>query len=446
MPITKDLVSGLLSDWELDLQRRAKMGLEKKGRKPYNAKDEEWFDEDSLYTGVKLKVDKDGSIMCKRMEGSQKVIVKGIESPDKCSYSQSVYDMEGVLEVDKPAKIFDMKEFKRKVDDELSQPYHNKKKLQFLCFVSISFVVDTKTPLKTPCWLLILNISALDYLNDIMAVRKRHSSSHSGSLMDAKPYTRSVPDMSYRQSMELDRRRVAAPSPSNRDSIGESYTPPPSPPSPTPMSGSQYLEAPVNGMNGYSRQDRARHSIYDKPRSPHRSMMHIPMHMPYQEPIYVPTGYPSYGFPPFVGPRPEFRNVYRPEYMEPAEHYDMDEPSGHFSARPHSSAEVKRRGNGHQVFDLNGMDTLRSKMSERMRDDSETWHHNDRRDLESQLGTLPRNFGSPNRAHHLIMNGEVVGRSNGASGGTSSASGTLQRSSKKENGHHHPKSDIQADF
>lgn len=61
-----------------------------------------------------------------------------------------------------------MKEFKRKVDDELSQPYHNKKKLQFLCFVCVSFVVDTKNPLKTPSWLMVLNISALDYLNDIM--------------------------------------------------------------------------------------------------------------------------------------------------------------------------------------------------------------------------------------------------------------------------------------
>lgn len=43
--------------------------------------------------------------MCKRMEGSQKVIVKGIETPDKCSYSQEVYDMEGILDVNKPAKV-----------------------------------------------------------------------------------------------------------------------------------------------------------------------------------------------------------------------------------------------------------------------------------------------------------------------------------------------------
>lgn len=100
--------------------------------------------------------------------------------------------------------------------------------------------------------------------------------------------------------------------------------------------------------------------------------------------------------------------------------------------------DLKRR-HAQPTYDLNGMDTIRSRMSERMREDSETWHNNDRRDLESQLGTLPRNLGSPNRANNVIMNGEVLGKMENGVG-----HGTLQRHSKKEG--HHPKTDVQADF
>src|SRR5437867_3730668 len=62
-------------------------------------------------------------------------------------------------------QVFDMKIFKSAIDKELHQPYPNRKELLYKTCIRLSLVKEESHPLKTPCWIMIVNLVAMDMLN-----------------------------------------------------------------------------------------------------------------------------------------------------------------------------------------------------------------------------------------------------------------------------------------
>ena len=61
-------------------------------------------------------------------------------------------------------QIFDMKKFADSVNTELEKAYPDRRKLESKCISAISFVKDSPEILDCPCWVMIINIVALDML------------------------------------------------------------------------------------------------------------------------------------------------------------------------------------------------------------------------------------------------------------------------------------------
>lgn len=58
-----------------------------------------------------------------------------------------------------------MKRFIQNIAHELKGPYLNRRKLELQCFTSIFFGQnDTEDILEAPCWVMVINIVALDML------------------------------------------------------------------------------------------------------------------------------------------------------------------------------------------------------------------------------------------------------------------------------------------
>ncbi|XP_054721722.1 uncharacterized protein LOC129231433 [Uloborus diversus] len=124
--------------------------------------------------GVKIKMDEAGNIMVKRVSKSN-VYVKEIKTEEN-SISSDVIMAGGLLEIEKPMKIFDMKKFASNVNKEINKAYPDRKKLESQCISAISFVKDCPELLDCSCWIMIINIVALDMLRSKMPpVSKRPS-------------------------------------------------------------------------------------------------------------------------------------------------------------------------------------------------------------------------------------------------------------------------------
>ncbi|KAL3892185.1 hypothetical protein ACJMK2_004419 [Sinanodonta woodiana] len=116
--------------------------------------------------GITLRKDADGNIHATR-HGRNEVIVKGYEDPANHCLSAEVIMAEGKLPQDKTVKIFDMEEFKSQIGIEMRSSQFNILRLQHLCMVGLSFVKDVADDdFATPCWLCIVNLSALDALQN----------------------------------------------------------------------------------------------------------------------------------------------------------------------------------------------------------------------------------------------------------------------------------------
>lgn len=68
------------------------------------------------------------------------------------------------LEFNRPVKIFDMDKFRAILEDESRKACPNRRRLQRLCIAIASFVVDDKSILNLPSWIMIINIVAIDLL------------------------------------------------------------------------------------------------------------------------------------------------------------------------------------------------------------------------------------------------------------------------------------------
>lgn len=70
----------------------------------------------------------------------------------------------GQLEIDKPFVLFDMKKFTGNVQKELLSAYPDRKRLEAQCISCIAFARDSADILNLPCWVMLINIVAMDML------------------------------------------------------------------------------------------------------------------------------------------------------------------------------------------------------------------------------------------------------------------------------------------
>ena len=115
--------------------------------------------------GVKVKMDQDGNVLIKRCSKSN-VYVKGWlnDTEGMSSVSNEIIKANGLLELQKSVKLFDMKKFQQNVYRELKNAYPDRRKLEDQCISSIAFVRDATDILDLPVWVMIINIVALDML------------------------------------------------------------------------------------------------------------------------------------------------------------------------------------------------------------------------------------------------------------------------------------------
>ena len=119
--------------------------------------------------GVKVKMDQDGNILVKRCSKTN-VYVKGWLNDAQAmnSVSNEIIKSNGLLEMQKAVKLFDMKKFQTNVYRELKSAYPDRRRLEEQCISSIAFVKDANDVLDIPVWVMIINIVALDMLKTKM--------------------------------------------------------------------------------------------------------------------------------------------------------------------------------------------------------------------------------------------------------------------------------------
>lgn len=87
--------------------------------------------------------------------------------------SDEIIKCEGVLEPEKAVKLFDMKKFTSNMSRELRSAYPDRRKLEAQCITVIAFVKDSYDLLEIPCWIMVVNIVAMDMLKSKLPPRKQ---------------------------------------------------------------------------------------------------------------------------------------------------------------------------------------------------------------------------------------------------------------------------------
>jgi len=116
--------------------------------------------------GCKIKMDDSGNILVKRI-AKEKVYVKQT-SEDNAIANDILKLPNGSLEAEKPVKLFDMKKFQQNVSREMRRAYPDRRKLECQCISAIAFVRNEQDILESPCWIMLINIVAMDMLKSKM--------------------------------------------------------------------------------------------------------------------------------------------------------------------------------------------------------------------------------------------------------------------------------------
>lgn len=112
--------------------------------------------------GCKLKMDDSGNILVKRLSRSN-IYVKN--TMEENAVSNDILKLpNGVLEFEKPFKLFDMKKFQQNVNRELKRQYPERLKLETQCISTIAMVKSEAEVLDCPVWLMLINVVALEML------------------------------------------------------------------------------------------------------------------------------------------------------------------------------------------------------------------------------------------------------------------------------------------
>jgi len=120
--------------------------------------------------GCKLKMDESGDILIKRI-GSGNIYIKN--TLEETAVSNDILKLPtGLLELDRVMKLFDMKKFKQNLNREIKRQYPDRNKIETQCIASIGFVKNEGEILDSPIWVMIINIVALDMLEDKIPIQK----------------------------------------------------------------------------------------------------------------------------------------------------------------------------------------------------------------------------------------------------------------------------------
>jgi hypothetical protein len=146
--------------------------------------------------GVKIKMDDAGNILVKRVSKAN-IYIKDITGPDdNCISNDALKLSNSALEMDKAVKIFDMKKFQQNVSKELKRAYPDRRKLEYQCLSALVFVKNETDILDCPCWVMIINIVAMDMLKSKLPPVQRkvstESRTRSNRVAEEDPY--SVPN------------------------------------------------------------------------------------------------------------------------------------------------------------------------------------------------------------------------------------------------------------
>ncbi|XP_023328397.1 uncharacterized protein LOC111701371 [Eurytemora carolleeae] len=112
--------------------------------------------------GFKLKMDDMGNILIKRLCKSQ---VYARQTGDESALSNDILKLNnGLLEHDKPFKLFEMKKYQNNLNRELKRQYPDRRKLEAQCISLVSFGTSQSDILDSPIWILVINVVAMEML------------------------------------------------------------------------------------------------------------------------------------------------------------------------------------------------------------------------------------------------------------------------------------------
>jgi len=112
--------------------------------------------------GCKVKMDDSGNILVKRLTKSNIYVKNTLEEN---SVSNDILKLpNGLLEYEKPFKLFDMKKFQQNVNRELKRQYPERYKLETQCISTLAFVRNEQEVLDSPIWVMLINVVALEML------------------------------------------------------------------------------------------------------------------------------------------------------------------------------------------------------------------------------------------------------------------------------------------
>ena len=119
-----------------------------------------------MLQGCKIKMDDSGNILVKRIAKSN-VYVKN--TTEENSIANDILKVpNGALEQDKPCKLFDMKKFEQNISREMKRSYPDRRRLEYQCISAIAFVRNEGNILECPCWIMLINVVAMDMLKSKM--------------------------------------------------------------------------------------------------------------------------------------------------------------------------------------------------------------------------------------------------------------------------------------
>lgn len=148
-----------------------------------------------IQQGCKLKMDDMGNILIKRLSKSP---VYAKNTLEETALSNDILKLtNGLLEMDKPFKLFDMKKFQQNVNRELKRQYPDRRKLESQCISLVSFGTSSTDILDCPIWILSINVVAMEMLRTkippsrmpVSQILDNRRSNVGGGSSDEDPYS-----------------------------------------------------------------------------------------------------------------------------------------------------------------------------------------------------------------------------------------------------------------
>lgn len=97
-----------------------------------------------------------------------------MEPPNDSAICDEVISVGGRLDQDKIYVMFDMKKFQANITQELCRTYPDKRKLEQQCFSIVGLARDADDILNLPCWVMVINIVAIEMLNERFPLMDNH--------------------------------------------------------------------------------------------------------------------------------------------------------------------------------------------------------------------------------------------------------------------------------